>query len=239
MSAPTSGGLVQDRGPRSLCRRREDGRPQEETLGGRSLGLEQIVEHRIAADAAAGELTASLDKPLAEQAADVEAEGRALGDQLLARLLAHSQEGRVDERDDGRRAGSPGEDGDLAEALAGAEDGDALDVARVVPMQDLDGAGLHDVEGITGIGLADDDGPRRDPDLVELARNPRQILAGETREDRRARDRVDELVHGAGLGRREYTPRPCNRPRISATDAPVERGESLTACGFAPRVRGR
>src|SRR4030095_15156004 len=38
-----------------------------------------------------------------------------LDDQLLAPRLAHSEERRLDEGDDARRAGSPGEDGDLAE----------------------------------------------------------------------------------------------------------------------------
>jgi len=36
--------------------------------------------------------------------------------------------------------------------------------------------------------------------LVELARDAGEIFAGEAREDRRTRDRVDELVHGLGLG---------------------------------------
>ena len=196
------GRLVQDRAQRGRCRRREDGRPQEEPLDGRSLGLEQIVEHRVAAHPAARQLTAPLDEPRAEQAANVKAERRALDDELLARPLAQSQERRVDEGDDAGRAGCAGEDGDLAETLTGAENGDALDVARGVAVKDLDGARLHDVEGVPGIGLAEDDGSRRHPDLVELAGDSRQIFARETREDRRAGDRLDEFVHG----RREYTP---------------------------------
>lgn len=178
----------------------EDGGPQEKSSNGRSLGCEQVVHDHVAADPAGDELAAALDEALTEQAAHVKAERRALGHELLARLLAHPQQRRIDERDHAGRAERAREDGDLAEALAGPENGDALDVARRVPMQDLNGAGLHDVEEVAGLALADEGGARCHPDLVELARDAGEVFAGEAREDRRTRDRVDELVHGLGLG---------------------------------------
>src|SRR4029453_2360552 len=123
-----------------------------------------------------------------------------LRDQLLARVLAHSQQRRLDEGDDAREVRRSGEERDLAEAFPGAEHGDALDMARGVFLQGLDAAGLHDVDGIAGLGLTDYYGARGHPDLVELPGDTREVLSGEPREDRRPCDRVDEVVHGPDLG---------------------------------------
>jgi hypothetical protein len=54
---------------------------------------------------------------------------------------------------------------------------------------------LHDVERIAGLGLLDDGGAGGHLDLVELAGHARQVFPGQTREDRGARDGVDEVVH--------------------------------------------
>src|SRR5262245_13800 len=222
-------GIVEDRGERVRGHRLENRRPQEELSGQGRLTLEQVVEDGVAPDAATDQLAAPLDQTLSEHTTHVQAERRALRDQLLARVLAHSQQRRLDEGDDARGARRSGEEGDLAEAFARAEHGDALDMARGVFLQDLDAAGLHDVEGIAGPGLTNDDGARGHPDLVELAGYTRKVLSRETREDRRPCDRVDEVVHGLASA-------PTPRIQLSSGPGPRISADCLTACNLGPRV---
>src|SRR5262249_38040596 len=115
-------------------------------------------------------------------------------DELLAGLLPQPEKRAIDEGDHARRARRAREERNLAEALAGTEDGEALDLPVHSRVEDFDGAGLDDVESVAGIPVADDRLAGPHAELVELAGHSREILSSQAREDLRPRDGDDEVV---------------------------------------------
>jgi len=66
-----------------------------------------------------------------------------------------------------------------------------------------------------------------EPDLVELPGDTRKVLSGEPREDRRACDRVDEVVHGLASA-------PTPRIQLSQGPGPRISADCLTARNLGP-----
>ena len=96
-----------------------------------------------------------------QHAAQVEQQQRRLGGGLEEPLARdHPDDGRGDRADAGR-AGLAGQDGHLAERLAGAEAGQDGGLTGRAVEEDLDQARLDDEQRVAGIAFADDDGVRR------------------------------------------------------------------------------
>ena len=115
---------------------------------------------------------------------------RALGGQGLEVLPAQAQHQAVAQRGDGRRAHAAGQEGDLADRLAGAQLGDRLAAAVE---RDHEPAGDDDIERIRRLALPHQDFAALEAQRIEFGRQPRPLVRRQVVEDL---DRVEAVLGG-------------------------------------------